>query len=157
MDWENVCLKLLCYIPTNRQIMVHKVQLSWFDRTFQELPKVANVVIQQHARAFILRMIGRFLMLDKLGSRQYCWGSTILAYLYQGLCRATLITRQIEIGGYFLLIQSWAYNRILILAPRLYDNTLQLFPTSKVWSTTTKPIRAPEPRETSQDGLTWQK
>ncbi|KAF1863100.1 hypothetical protein Lal_00041087 [Lupinus albus] len=55
-------------------------------------------------------------------------GSTVLACLYRGLCRATLISRQIEIGGCLLILQSWAYDRIPMLAPRLHDNSIQLFP-----------------------------
>ncbi|KAF1888811.1 hypothetical protein Lal_00036853 [Lupinus albus] len=109
-------------IPTDGQIMGQMIQMSLFDSTFQELPEDANDdVIQQHARTFILRMIGRFLMPDTSGSRvllmyltlledlsqtcQYIWGSTILAF-----------------------------DRISILAPRPHDNTSQLFPFVTRWS-----------------------
>ncbi|KAF1888938.1 hypothetical protein Lal_00036651 [Lupinus albus] len=98
MDWDFVYLNLLGAIITDRQIMGQMVQMK--------LPEDANdVLIQQHGRVFILRMIGGFLMPDTSGSRahlmylslledlsqtyQYNWGSTILACLYRGLCRAT--------------------------------------------------------------------
>ncbi|KAF1863204.1 hypothetical protein Lal_00042508 [Lupinus albus] len=103
-----------------------------------------EAVIHQHARAFIFRMIGSFLMPDTLGSRvhlmylplledlseifQYSWGSAVLACLYRGLCRAALISRQIEINGCLQLLQSRAHDRIPILAPRMQDNTTPLFP-----------------------------
>ncbi|KAF1866337.1 hypothetical protein Lal_00024344 [Lupinus albus] len=145
LDWEMICLNLLGAIPTDKQIIGQRIQMSWLDSTFQQLPDDANdIVIHQHARAFILRMIGSFLMPDTYGSRvhlmylsllqdlsetfNYSWGSAVLACLYRGLCHAVLISRQIEISGCLLLLQSWAYDRIPILAPRLHDNIVQLFP-----------------------------
>ncbi|KAF1863101.1 hypothetical protein Lal_00041088 [Lupinus albus] len=45
------------------QIEILSVSTCWFDSTFQELLEDENyIVIQQHARTFILRMIGGFLM-----------------------------------------------------------------------------------------------
>ncbi|KAF1891149.1 hypothetical protein Lal_00001290 [Lupinus albus] len=151
MVWDEVCLELLGAIPTNREITGQMVQLTWLENTFRELPENATqVVIEQHARAFVLRMIGGFLMPNTSGSRvhlmylplledlsktfQYSWGSAVLACLYQGLCRAATISEQKDIGGCQLLLQSWAYDHIPILSPRLYDNTLQFFPLVKRWS-----------------------
>ncbi|KAF1873804.1 hypothetical protein Lal_00029510 [Lupinus albus] len=54
--------------------------------------------------------------------------------LYRGLCRAALISRQIEIGGCLLLLQSWAYDRIPMLAPRLSVPTTNLFSLVRRWS-----------------------
>ncbi|KAF1873038.1 hypothetical protein Lal_00016157 [Lupinus albus] len=151
MDWNVVCHNLLGAVPNERQIVGQRIQMSWLDSTFQQLPDDATeVVIDQHARAFILRMIGGFLMPDTSGSRvhlmylllledlsetyQYSWGSAVLACLYRGLCRAALISRQIEIGGCLLLLQSWAYDRIPMLAPRLNVPTTNLFPLVRRWS-----------------------
>ncbi|KAF1899190.1 hypothetical protein Lal_00019312 [Lupinus albus] len=131
MDWNVVCHNLLGAVPNERQIVGQHIQMSWLDSTFQQLPDDATeTVIDQHARAFILRMIGGFLMPDTSGSRvhlmylllledlsetyQYSWGSAVLACLYRGLCRAALISRQIEIGGCLLLLQSWAWSQHLI-------------------------------------------
>ncbi|KAF1895106.1 hypothetical protein Lal_00022603 [Lupinus albus] len=125
--------------------------MSWLDSTFQQLSDDATeIVIDQHARAFILRMIGGFLMSDTSGSQvhlmylllledlsetyQYSWGSAVLACLYRGLCRAALISRQIEIGGCLLLLQSWAYDCIPMLAPRLNVPTTNIFPLVRRWS-----------------------
>ncbi|KAF1881901.1 hypothetical protein Lal_00038543 [Lupinus albus] len=151
MDWNVVCHNLLGAVPNERQIVGQRIQMSWLDSTFQQLPDDATeIVIDQHARAFILRMIGGFLMPDTSGSRvhlmylllledlsetyQYNWGSAVLACLYRGLCRAALISRQIEIGGCLLLLQSWAYDRIPMLAPRLNVPTTNLFPLVRRWS-----------------------
>ncbi|KAF1899464.1 hypothetical protein Lal_00019592 [Lupinus albus] len=51
MEWDNVCLNLLGAIPIEKQIT----------------EDADDIVIQQHARAFILRMIGGFLMPDTPG------------------------------------------------------------------------------------------
>ncbi|KAF1874095.1 hypothetical protein Lal_00041539 [Lupinus albus] len=151
MDWNVVCHNLLGAVPNERQIVGQRIQMSWLDSTFQQLPDDATeIVIDQHARAFILRMIGGFLMPDTSGSRvhlmylllledlsetyQYSWVSAVLACLYRGLCRAALISRQIEIGGCLLLLQSWAYDRIPMLAPRLNIPTTNLFPLVRRWS-----------------------
>ncbi|XP_019450702.1 PREDICTED: serine/threonine-protein phosphatase 7 long form homolog [Lupinus angustifolius] len=139
-DWEELCIQLLGVVSVGNELMGQRVKLTWLERTFRDLPENANeVVIEQHARAFILRMIGGFLMPDTSGNRvhlmylplledltetfQYSWGSAVLACLYRGLCRATIIRDQKEIGGCLLLVQSWAYDRIENLAPRLCDPT----------------------------------
>ncbi|KAF1884133.1 hypothetical protein Lal_00046421 [Lupinus albus] len=151
MDLNVVCYNLLGVVPNERQIVGQHIQMSWLDSTFQQLPDDATeIVIDQHSRAFILRMIGGFLMSDTSGSRvhlmylllledlsetyQYSWGFAVLACLYRGLCRAVLISRQIEIGGCLLLLQSWVYDRIPMLAPRLNVSTTNLFPLVIRWS-----------------------
>ncbi|CAL0312232.1 unnamed protein product [Lupinus luteus] len=149
-NWEALCLQLLGAIPSGRQIMGQRVQMTWLDSTFEVLPEDADdVVVQQHARAFILRMIGGFLMPDTSGSRvhlmylplledlsdtyEYSWGAAVLACLYRGLCRAALISKQVEVGGCLLLLQSWAYDRMPMFAPRLQENA-NLFPLVRRWS-----------------------
>ncbi|KAF1898683.1 hypothetical protein Lal_00039888 [Lupinus albus] len=83
MDWDVVCLNLLGAIPTNRHIVGQRIQMSWLNSTFQQLPDDATEIeIHHHAQAFILRMIGG-------------WGFAVLACLYRGLCRAALISHQI--------------------------------------------------------------
>ncbi|KAF1858690.1 hypothetical protein Lal_00044723 [Lupinus albus] len=133
--------------------------MSWLDSTFQQLSNDATeIVIHQHTRAFILRMIIEFLMSDTSKSRvhlmhlplledlsetyQYSWGSTVLACLYRGICRAALISYQIEIGGCLLLLQSWTYDCIPMLALRLHDNTTNLFSLTNIPGYATNIIRS---------------
>ncbi|KAF1899239.1 hypothetical protein Lal_00019363 [Lupinus albus] len=97
MDWNVVCHNLLGAVPNERQIVGQRIQISWLDSTFQQLPDdVTEIVIDQHARAFILRMIGGFLMPDTSGSRVHLMYLLLLEDLsktYQYSCRATLISR----------------------------------------------------------------
>ncbi|OIW01431.1 hypothetical protein TanjilG_11149 [Lupinus angustifolius] len=145
MDWEALCMQLLGAVPAGNELMGQRVKLTWLERTFRDIPDNANdVIIEQHAKAFILRMIGEFLMPDTSGNRvhlmylpllqdlietfQYSWGSAVLACRNRGLCRATIISDQKEIRGCLLLLQSWAYDRIENLAQRLHDPTIPYFP-----------------------------
>ncbi|XP_019434985.1 PREDICTED: serine/threonine-protein phosphatase 7 long form homolog [Lupinus angustifolius] len=144
-DWEALCIRLLGAELVGNELMGQRVKLTWLEMTFRDLPDNTNeVIIEQHASSFILRMIGGFLMLDTSGNRvhlmylplledltetfQYSWSSAVLACLYRGLCRATIISDKKEIGGCLLLLQSWAYDRIENLAPRLLDPTTPYFP-----------------------------
>ncbi|XP_019457639.1 PREDICTED: serine/threonine-protein phosphatase 7 long form homolog [Lupinus angustifolius] len=62
MDWEDLCMQLLGVVPAGNELMGQRVKLTWLERTFRDLSDNADeVVIEQHARAFILRMIGGFL------------------------------------------------------------------------------------------------
>ncbi|XP_019442356.1 PREDICTED: serine/threonine-protein phosphatase 7 long form homolog [Lupinus angustifolius] len=113
MDWEDICMQLLGAVLAGNELMGQRVKLTWLERTFRDLPdNVDDDVIEQHARAFILRMIGGFLMPDT----------------------SATTTDQKEIGGCLLLLQSWAYDRIQNLAPRLRDPTIPYFPLVKRWS-----------------------
>ncbi|KAF1862110.1 hypothetical protein Lal_00026629 [Lupinus albus] len=70
MDWEDLCLQLLGVAPIERKIMGQRVQHTWLESIYQELSEDAHEeVVQQHARAFFLRMLGGFLMPDTSGSR----------------------------------------------------------------------------------------
>ncbi|KAF1881845.1 hypothetical protein Lal_00042560 [Lupinus albus] len=94
LDWVDLCVQLLGVSPIDRQIMGQRVQHTWLESIYQELPEDADEeVVEQHARAFILRMIGGFLMPDTSGSRvhlmylpllddlsetfEYSWGSAL--------------------------------------------------------------------------------
>ncbi|KAF1868525.1 hypothetical protein Lal_00008334 [Lupinus albus] len=151
LDWIDLCVQLSGVAPTDRQIIGQWVQHTWLESIYQELPQDADEeVVEQHAITFILRMIGGFLMPDISVSRvhlmylpllddlletfEYSWGSAVLVCLYRGLCRAVIVKEQKEVGGCLLLLQSWAYDHIPILAPRLHDTTLQFFPLVKRWS-----------------------
>ncbi|KAF1883913.1 hypothetical protein Lal_00038407 [Lupinus albus] len=122
MDWNVVCQNLLGVVPSDRQIVGQRIQMSWLDSTFQQLPNDATeIVIDQHARTFILRMIGGFLMSDTSGSRVHL----IYILLLEDLSE----TYQYSWGS-----ASWAYDRISMLAPRLNVPTTNLFPLVRRWS-----------------------
>lgn len=55
------------------------------------------------------------LLTDLQGVRSYSWGSVVLTMLYRELCQGTE-HRTIDIGGYLILLQSWAIYRMPFLA-----------------------------------------
>ncbi|KAF1864586.1 hypothetical protein Lal_00039214 [Lupinus albus] len=147
MDWGDLCLQLLGVAPTETQIMRQRVQHTWLESIYQQLHEDADEeVVEQHARAFILRMLGGFIMPDTSGSRvhlmylpllddlsetfNYSWGSVVLACLYRGLSRAVVLKG----WGMPITTSIMGFDHIPILAPRLHDNTLQFFPLVKMWS-----------------------
>ncbi|KAF1890324.1 hypothetical protein Lal_00013578 [Lupinus albus] len=112
---STLILQLLGVAPTERQIMRQRVQYTRLESIYQQLHEdVDEEVVEQHARAFILRMQGEFLMLDTSGLRvylmylpllddlsetfDYSWGSTVSACLYRGLCHAAIFKDQKEVG-----------------------------------------------------------
>ncbi|KAF1893511.1 hypothetical protein Lal_00001995 [Lupinus albus] len=134
MDWGDLCLQLLGVARTDKQINGQMVQHAWLESIYQQLPEDADEeVVEQHARSRVYLM---YLPLpdDLSETFDYSWGSAVLACLYRGLCRAAVFKDQKEVGGCLLLLQSWAYDHIPILAPMLHDNTIRYFPLVKRWS-----------------------
>jgi len=101
-DLVSLCEQLLKFIPPSTTIKGNAINLSWLNKTFQELPHHAtNDVIAQHARAHILTLIGSLLINDSSGSkvhlmylllladlnnvRNYSWGSDVLVSPYRAL------------------------------------------------------------------------
>ncbi|KAF7835639.1 serine/threonine-protein phosphatase 7 long form-like protein [Senna tora] len=85
-------------------------------------------------RAYIVRLIGGFLMPDTSGNKvsllclpllrnlkeagKYSWGSAVLAYLFREMCEATRWDCE-NMGGCAHLLLAWAWDRFPTLAPRL--------------------------------------
>ncbi|KAG8486607.1 hypothetical protein CXB51_020114 [Gossypium anomalum] len=114
-----------------------RISTNWLEKNFDKLPDNAmEEVIQQYARAFIMRLIGGILIPDKSRNLVYVkwllhlidfseyaklsWVSVVLSMLYRELCRATQLDNM-SIGGCLLLLHSWAWWRIPFLRPRVID------------------------------------
>ncbi|XP_027351129.1 serine/threonine-protein phosphatase 7 long form homolog [Abrus precatorius] len=110
------------------------LKMSWLDEHFTHIAMHNQTPLQitRFARAYILRLIGGFMLPDHSSSRvsvrylplledfeltgQYSWGSAVLGYLYRELCMATNIDR-VAIGGLTALIVIWAWDRFPQIAP----------------------------------------
>ncbi|CAH9096741.1 unnamed protein product, partial [Cuscuta europaea] len=107
--------------------------MPWLREHFADLYADADeVMIQQHARTYILMMMGAFIFADKSGNEvqvlhlpmlerfdvaaQFSWGSATLAYLYRQLCHGCY-RGSIELGGFLLLLQIWSWEYIHIGRP----------------------------------------
>ncbi|CAH9099936.1 unnamed protein product [Cuscuta europaea] len=107
--------------------------MSWLREHFVVIPPEADeVMIQQHARAYILMLMGASIFADKSGDEvqmlplpmleifdvagQFSWGSATLTYLYRQLCRGCQ-SGSTEVGGILLLLQFWSWEYIHIGRP----------------------------------------
>ncbi|XP_057452208.1 serine/threonine-protein phosphatase 7 long form homolog [Lotus japonicus] len=139
-DWSDLVIRALGVIPPACAIRGSCLNMKWLNQcfNFQNLGVLEPAEAEFAARAFILRLIGTFLLPDHSGSHvplrylllienlalasTYSWGSAVLATLYHELCHATGYERQ-EISGYTYLLQIWAWERIPMTAresiPRL--------------------------------------
>ncbi|XP_058185345.1 serine/threonine-protein phosphatase 7 long form homolog [Rhododendron vialii] len=133
-DWDALCRNLLGVAPPAGKRDGGRVSMKWLDEAFGVLPLDADpIAVEQHARAYILRLIGGTIFADKSSSLvhlmflplledfntagEYSWGSAALACLYRELCRAS-IADKLEVGGFMLLLQVWAWERFPHISPR---------------------------------------
>ncbi|XP_057432517.1 serine/threonine-protein phosphatase 7 long form homolog [Lotus japonicus] len=133
-DWSELVEDLLGVVPPASAIKGGGLKLVWLAEqfNFHNLAGADPIQLMYAARAFILRLIGTFLLCDHTGSHvplrylillrdfeetaKYSWGSAVLALLYHELCYATGASRT-EIGGCAYLIQVWAWLRIPGIGP----------------------------------------
>ncbi|XP_028766536.1 serine/threonine-protein phosphatase 7 long form homolog [Neltuma alba] len=133
-NWQDICECFLGIRPSADRLSGQRLLISWLEENFNHLPDNADdVQVQQFTRAYILRLIGGYLMPDRSGSRvylmylpllydlqeagKYSWGSAVLAHLYRELCNATNPTED-GIGGCLSLLHLWAWDRFPMLAPQ---------------------------------------
>ena len=106
-DWEEMCEQYLGVVPPNGEAIVgYAIKLKWLQDNMSWLPaEPTQQQLETYCRAYILRLIGRVLMLDKTGNqvhfmylsvlahlervKHYSWGYACLATLYREMCRAT--------------------------------------------------------------------
>ena len=139
---EDLCQSLLGIRPEEGDINKSTIRLTWLHDNFNEEildnfgPDVSDEILQQFTRAYKLQLLGMRLTPDKTTSLIHCkflplienfqeigeysWGSACLAVLYRNLCRATR-HKISDFGGCLVLLQSWAWHRLLFLAP-ISDN-----------------------------------
>ncbi|XP_073224706.1 serine/threonine-protein phosphatase 7 long form homolog [Cicer arietinum] len=59
LDWDEECQQLLSVIPPKNQMVGQFVKLEWLKDTFAHVPNnAAAEQVQQHCRAYLLRLIG---------------------------------------------------------------------------------------------------
>ncbi|CAH9145966.1 unnamed protein product [Cuscuta epithymum] len=133
-QWVDECEHLLGVCPLLRaDLQGSSLRMSWLREHFVVLHLDADeVMIKQHARAYILRMMGASIFADKSGNEiqvlylpmlemfdvaaQFSWSSATLAYLYRHLCRGCQ-SGSTELGGFLLLLQIWSWEYIHIGRP----------------------------------------
>ncbi|KAF7838922.1 serine/threonine-protein phosphatase 7 long form-like protein [Senna tora] len=135
LPWATVCEGLLGQTPPEGKLKGQRLSMKWLDDTFSFAnfpPNPTAVDIEHFTRAYILKLIGVYLMPDKSSKevylmylplladltavRTFSWGSAVLAYLYRELCNATDPNTN-DISGCMVLLHLWAWDRFPGLAP----------------------------------------
>ncbi|KAF7832360.1 serine/threonine-protein phosphatase 7 long form-like protein [Senna tora] len=116
---------------TKPDIEGQRVKISWLEQNIplDDGPRgdVSDEELRQMVRAYIVRLIGGFLMPDTSGNKvsliclpllrnleevgQYSWGSTILAYLFREMCEAMRWDCE-NMGRCAHLLLAWAWGQI---------------------------------------------
>ncbi|KAL4319809.1 hypothetical protein GQ457_18G005540 [Hibiscus cannabinus] len=131
-----LCMQYLGKIPPKACVDGLRVRISWLQNEFIVTEGSTHQELIVATRTYILQLIGGVLMPDTSGNMvhtqylpmmanlntvaEYSWGSTILACLYHELCRASIMNggkRPSDMGGYQILMQSWAWYRLPYLTP----------------------------------------
>ncbi|KAF1866345.1 hypothetical protein Lal_00024354 [Lupinus albus] len=107
-----------------------ELKLAWLVDNFSQFsPNPTQIQLQQYCRARILYIIRGELLPDKSNNRVHLMylpllrdlsrihKYTCLANLYREMCRATKPNAK-AMSGCLMLLQSWAWYRLLFLAPR---------------------------------------
>ncbi|XP_058192020.1 serine/threonine-protein phosphatase 7 long form homolog [Rhododendron vialii] len=133
-DWGPLCQRLLGIEPVNKvDRKGGKVKMSWLREHFNGhlVAGYTEENVQQQARGYILQLIGGVLMSDHSGSQVHLayltlledltivrgWGSACLSNLYHYLCHGCKSGKD-NVGGAFILLQLWAWERFPFIAPR---------------------------------------
>ncbi|KAH1232520.1 Serine/threonine-protein phosphatase 7 long form [Glycine max] len=150
LDWADLCEELLGVRPQQGELEGSVVKLSWLAHHFSHINiDEGNVEkLQRFTRAWILRFIGGVLFVNKTSSKvslrylqflrdfeqcnTYAWGPAVLAYLYREMCSATDYKVK-SIGGMCILIQMWAWERCMTLAPKRTPPIIENKPLGHRW------------------------
>ena len=141
-DWPFIIRQFLGRMPANSEITGNRLRIKWLNENFgniNDVPDGDDDGLLFFARAYIMRLIGGWLLPDSSGSRvplryllllqdlhqtgRYSWGSAVLGYLYRELCLATNKDKK-EIAGCTMLVQLWAWTRIPGLRPDDTDHPI---------------------------------
>ncbi|XP_020203282.1 serine/threonine-protein phosphatase 7 long form homolog [Cajanus cajan] len=134
MDWGALVERLLGMTTPESMLVGGRLRMSWIDRHFSNVSEHihSQEQLERYTRAFILRIIGGYLLTDHSSSfvslrylsfledldacGQMSLGSCMLVNMYRELCVCTNYDHK-EIGGSGILVQLWAWYRFPFLAP----------------------------------------
>ncbi|KAH1130906.1 hypothetical protein J1N35_002284 [Gossypium stocksii] len=122
--------------------------MGWLRDTFPKLDdESTELERKRYARAYILEIIGGYLMpdlsrnlvhlgwllklIDFRAAGELSWGSAVLATLYREMCGATILNKA-KIGGCLSVLQSWTRYRLPFLRHRV--NHPHTFPLIMRWN-----------------------
>ncbi|KAH7867306.1 hypothetical protein Vadar_031754 [Vaccinium darrowii] len=99
-------VEVITGLPINGRPVIGKTDLPWE----QMVEQLLGCELPEEMRK------GNKLLEDLEVAGQYSWGSACLASLYRYLCHSSEAKNQ-DVGGMFVLLQVWAWERLPYLAP----------------------------------------
>ena len=137
-NYRRWCRELLGVTPGAGDMTGQRVTMKWLTDTFGQIPPNATEEqLERCTRAYILRLIGAWLICDKSAKDvylmylpflqdidrigAYCWGGAVLAFLFREMCNCTNANQK-EISGCVSLLLMWAWERFPRIAPQIKDN-----------------------------------
>lgn len=133
LSWKYDCLPLLGEVPDSKGKKGNRFKITWLKKFLKNIPnEPSDDQLIQYSRAYILYLIGTFLMPNKSSDQvhmkyvdilrdltevgEYSWGSAILATLYKNLCDGA-VSETKTIAGCTQLLQAWGWSRLKLFSP----------------------------------------
>ncbi|KAH1190255.1 Serine/threonine-protein phosphatase 7 long form [Glycine max] len=150
LNLVDICEELLGVRPQEGELKGSMVKLSWLVHHFAQINNHDGnqEQVERFTCAWILRFIRGVLFIDKSSNKvslrylqflcdfrdcsTYAWGPAVLAYLYREMCSATDYKTK-SIGGMCILIQMWAWERCITLAPKRTPPLVENKPLGHRW------------------------
>ncbi|KAH1229312.1 Serine/threonine-protein phosphatase 7 long form [Glycine max] len=123
LNWADLCEELLGVRPQEGEIKGSVVKLSWLAHHFTQINNHDDEKqVGRFARAWILRFIGGVLFIDKSSNE----------VSLREMCSATDYKTK-SIGGMCILLQMWAWERCITLAPKMTPSQVENKPLGHRW------------------------
>ncbi|XP_031116586.1 serine/threonine-protein phosphatase 7 long form homolog [Ipomoea triloba] len=131
-QWKELCSRLLGFTPLDRFLKQSKINSTAIPPVPELTADSTDDEVQVATRLQLMHLLGGLLFPESTNlvvnlallpfiedfevCGQYNWGSAVLAYLYRGLCKGADHHTSV-VGGYMLLLQLWAWERLPMLRP----------------------------------------
>ncbi|KAH1197363.1 Serine/threonine-protein phosphatase 7 long form [Glycine max] len=135
LNWAYLCEELLRVRPQEDEIKGSVVKLSWLAHHFAQInnhndEEKVILFVDKSSNKVSLRSL-QFLR-DFGDCSTYAWGPAVLAFLYREMCSATDYKTK-SIGGMCILLQMWACERCITLAPKRTPSQVENKPLGHKW------------------------
>ncbi|CAN0906910.1 Serine/threonine-protein phosphatase 7 long form homolog [Linum grandiflorum] len=147
-NWAAIVEEVLGKSPGGHLKGDRRVKMGWLHDHFYSCTDVADddeTQLLQYARAYMLSIIGGFMLPDKSSAYMHCkyilafrerrpfaWGAAVLSWMYRELGRVTfkieggpMSTSAGDIGGWMVLLQTLCLERFLSIAWRMHERCLR--------------------------------
>ncbi|KAL0283972.1 UNVERIFIED_CONTAM: protein MAIN-LIKE 1 [Sesamum angustifolium] len=137
VQWQEYCMQYIGFAPEEGALKGSRLQVKAIIHHISRVhitPDTPHLTVVQYARVVALLLLDGTMCPDSSGnlvsllylakledivaSRNYSWGSAVLAFLYRELCNSSEKGKA-AIGGALQLVRIWAWSRIIPLCPGL--------------------------------------